>query len=66
MKTGKRFQSEAALAGFQTLEELNSAFSAWLEVEYNAKVHSHPRRDSQRALVEQPEKELTQKDHRSG
>ncbi len=40
MKTGKRFQGEAALAGFQTLEELNSAFSAWVEVEYNGKLHS--------------------------
>jgi transposase InsO family protein len=40
MKTCKRFQGEAALAGFQTLEELNSALSAWVEVEYNGKLHS--------------------------
>ena len=40
MKTFKRFQSEAVLAGFHTLEELNSALSAWIEVEYNNKVHS--------------------------
>lgn len=40
MKTLKRFQSEAALAGFRTLEELNSALSAWVEIEYNGKLHS--------------------------
>jgi len=40
MKTLKRFQGEAVLAGFKTLEELNSALSAWLEVEYNGKIHS--------------------------
>lgn len=40
MKAFKRFQSEAVLAGFHTLEELNSALSAWIEVEYNNKLHS--------------------------
>jgi len=40
MKTLKRFQSEAVLAGFQTLEELNSALLAWVEVQYNGKLHS--------------------------
>jgi transposase len=40
MKTLKRFQGEAVLAGFRTLEELNSALSAWVEVEYNGKLHS--------------------------
>jgi transposase InsO family protein len=40
MKTIKRFQSEATLAGFRTLEELNSALSAWVEVQYNGKLHS--------------------------
>ena len=40
MKTCKRFQGEASLAGFQTLEELNSALAAWIEVEYNNKLHS--------------------------
>lgn len=40
MKTLKRFQSEAVLAGFRTLEELNSALAAWIEVEYNNKIHS--------------------------
>jgi putative transposase len=40
MKIIKKFQREASLAGFQTLEELNSALSAWIDVEYNRKVHS--------------------------
>lgn len=35
-----QFQREAALAGFQTLEELNSAFWAWMELDYNKRVHS--------------------------
>jgi transposase InsO family protein len=34
------FQGEAQRAGFQTLEELNSAFSAWVDLEYNVRVHS--------------------------
>jgi len=34
------FQSEAARAGVRTVEELNSAFWAWAEVEYNTRVHS--------------------------
>lgn len=34
------FQKEAALAGFKTLEELNSAFWAWCELVYNRRVHS--------------------------
>jgi len=41
MKTIKRdFQSEAQRAGFKTLEELNSALWAWLDVEYNRRNHS--------------------------
>lgn len=41
MKTIKLdFQSEAQIAGFSTLEELNSALWAWMEVAYNRKVHS--------------------------
>ena len=40
MKTLKRFQQEAALADFKTIEELNSALAAWIEVEYNNKIHS--------------------------
>ena len=41
MKTFKRdFQAEAQRAGFKTLEELNSALWAWLDVEYNRRNHS--------------------------
>jgi putative transposase len=41
MKTVKtEFQSEAALAGFRTLEELNSALWAWIDVEYHQRNHS--------------------------
>jgi putative transposase len=34
------FQGEAQRAGFLTLEELNSAFTAWVDLEYNVRVHS--------------------------
>ena len=34
------FQSEAQLAGIQTIDELNTAFWAWSEVEYNKRTHS--------------------------
>jgi putative transposase len=34
------FQSEAQQAGFQTLDELNSALWAWIDVEYNRRNHS--------------------------
>jgi len=40
MKAFKRFQSEAILANFQTLQELNSTLIAWIEVEYNNKINS--------------------------
>lgn len=41
MKTLKtEFQSEAQRAGFHTLEELNSALWAWIDVEYNRRNHS--------------------------
>jgi putative transposase len=40
MKSFKRFQREAVLAGFKTMEEFNSALWAWIEVEYNNKTHS--------------------------
>lgn len=41
MKTFDRdFQGEAQKAGFMTLEELNSALQAWIEVDYNRRVHS--------------------------
>ena len=35
-----QFQSEAARAGMRTVEELNSAFWAWAELEYNTRIHS--------------------------
>jgi putative transposase len=41
MKTIKRdFQEEAQKAGFQTLEELNSALQAWIDMDYNKRCHS--------------------------
>lgn len=41
MKTIKHeFQSEAARAGFLTLEELNTALWAWIDVEYHRRNHS--------------------------
>lgn len=40
MRRIKQFQSEAVLANFQTIEELNSALYAWLHVEYHTKIHS--------------------------
>jgi putative transposase len=35
-----QFQGEAQQAGFQTLEELNTALWAWIDVEYNRRNHS--------------------------
>lgn len=35
-----QFQNEAKMAGFKTIEELNSALWAWIDMEYNSKVHS--------------------------
>lgn len=40
MKLLKKFQSEAVLADFKTIEELNSTLAAWLDVEYDNKIHS--------------------------
>jgi transposase InsO family protein len=41
MKTLKQeFQAEAQQAGFHTLEELNTALWAWIDVEYNRRNHS--------------------------
>lgn len=40
MKTLKGFQAEAALAGFSSLCELNTALWAWIEMIYNTRVHS--------------------------
>ena len=35
-----QFQTEAARAGMKTVEELNTAFWAWAELEYNLRIHS--------------------------
>ena len=35
-----RFQREAQVAGMRTIDELNSALLAWMELEYNTRVHS--------------------------
>jgi hypothetical protein len=41
MKTIKLdFQGEAERAGFLTLEELNTALWAWIDIEYNRRIHS--------------------------
>jgi putative transposase len=40
MKTIKEFQREAELAGFSSLDELNTAFWAWCEMVYNTRTHS--------------------------
>lgn len=40
MKMLKKFQGEAALACMKTLDELNSALDAWIDVEHNRKIHS--------------------------
>lgn len=41
MKTIKQeFQAEAQQAGFVTIEELNTALWAWIDVEYNRRSHS--------------------------
>ena len=39
MKRIKKFQTEAALCDFKTIQELNQTLAAWLEIEYNNKVH---------------------------
>ena len=40
MKRIKRFQTEAECAGLKTIDELNETLAAWLEIEYNNKIHS--------------------------
>jgi len=40
MKRIKSFQKEAVFAGFKTIDELNQTLAAWIEVEYNNKIHS--------------------------
>ena len=48
------FQGEAQRAGFQTLEELNSAFAAWVDLEYNVRIHSTDRRGSRQTIRRRP------------
>jgi transposase InsO family protein len=63
MKRIKRFQSEAELSGFKTIEELNETLAAWIEVEYNNKVHSStgetPNKRFHNSLVKYPLKRIT-------
>ena len=40
MKRFKVFQRESAVAGFKTIEELNQHLNAWVDLEYNNKIHS--------------------------
>ena len=40
MKIIKSFQNEARMASFKTLDELNQTLFAWIDVEYNNKIHS--------------------------
>lgn len=40
MKRIKSFQKEAVCADFKTIEELNQTLAAWIEIEYNNKLHS--------------------------
>lgn len=63
-KHAKRdFQSEAGRAGFKTLEELNSAFDAWSELEYNRRLHSEtgetPRERYAKSIARVGERRIT-------
>lgn len=40
MKRIKVFQREAGLAGFKTIDELNQTLAAWIDIEYDNKIHS--------------------------
>jgi putative transposase len=40
MKTIKEFQMEATIAGFSSLDELNTALWAWIEMVYNTRSHT--------------------------
>jgi len=63
MKRLKSFQSEAIVANFQTLEELNSTLTAWIEVEYNNKINSSsgesPNERWQHNIKKHPPKRIT-------
>ena len=53
MKTIKLdFQAEAQQAGFVTLEELNTALWAWIDVEYNRRNHSTTGQPPQQRFVD--------------
>lgn len=62
MKSFKRFQKEAQLCAFKTLDELNSALFAWMEVEYNNKIHSStgetPNNRYQEGILNHPPKRV--------
>jgi len=57
------FQVEAARADFKTLEELNSAFEAWLDREYTRRLHGEtgetPRERYLKCLAKSPAKRIT-------
>jgi hypothetical protein len=63
MKSFKKFQREAGLCAFKTLDELNSALFAWIEVEYNNKIHSTtgetPNNRYQNGIINHPPKRVT-------
>ncbi len=52
------FQGEAQRAGFQTLEELNSAFVAWVDLEYNVRVHSQTGQAPDRRFADAVHKDI--------
>ena len=53
MKTLKlEFQAEAQQAGFTTLEELNTALWAWIDVEYNQRSHSSTGQPPEKRFVQ--------------
>lgn len=66
MKTIKRFQTEARMAGIKTIEELNQTLNAWVEVEYNSKIHSStgetPNERWRNNLASHPPKRVTDLD----
>ena len=67
MKTIKRFQTEAHMAGFKTIEELNQTLQAWVEVEYNDKIHSStgetPNTRWRNTLGNHPPRRISDLDH---
>ena len=49
-----QFQREAQLAGMRTIDELNSAFWAWMELEYNTRILSANRAEPRCPLPRRP------------